>query len=237
MVVVLNCFMECLFSSNEILCVFMVEVVYQMCMLLVVLCVQVQLVLDDDDLEDMWCSLQVIECNVMYMSWLFNQLFSDVSVIYCLYLQCFVVVDLVEMVYQVLYEVLLQVGLVLCVQLVMIVELVQVYGDVLLLCEVIKNLVDNVMKYGGDGLLQIVLIVEGGQVVLIIVDYGVGIVVVDVECVFECFVCGEGVLFGGVGLGLVIVKCVVDSYGGCIDFSNCLQGGFIVIICLLWSSL
>lgn len=31
--------------------------------------------------------------------------------------------------------------------------LVWVNGDVLLLCEVIKNLIDNVFKYGGDGLL------------------------------------------------------------------------------------
>lgn len=73
-----------------------------------------------------------------------------------------------------------------------------------------------------------------GFCVLIVVDYGLGIVVVDVECVFECFVCGEGVFVGGVGLGLVIVKCVVDSYGGYIDLFNCVGGGgFIVIICLL----
>ena len=58
-------------------------------------------------------------------------------------------------------------------------------------CEAIKNLVDNALKYGGDGPLQIALTVEGGQAVLTIADHGAGIAAADAERVFERFARGD----------------------------------------------
>jgi two-component system sensor histidine kinase TctE len=115
-------------------------------------------------------------------------------------------------------------------------EPVQVHGDALLLREAIKNLVDNALKYGGDGPLQIALTAEGEQAVLTIADHGTGIAAVDAERVFERFARGEGAPSGGAGLGLAIVKRVVDSHGGQIDLSNRPQGGLVATIRLPRSS-
>ena len=175
-------------------------------------------------------SLQAIERNATHMSRLLNQLLSDASVIHRSHLQRFAAVDLAETVHQALHEALPQAGPAPRVQLAMTAEPVQVHGDALLLREAIKNLVDNALKYGGDGPLQIALTVEGGQAVLTIADHGAGIAAADAERVFERFARGEGAPSGGAGLGLAIVKRVVDSHGGRIDLSNRPQGGLIATI-------
>lgn len=236
MVAALNRFMERLSSSNETLRAFMAEAAHQMRTPLAALRAQAQLALDDDDPEDMRRSLQAIERNATHMSRLLNQLLSDASVIHRSHLQRFAAVDLAETVHQALHEALPQAGPAPRVQLAMTAEPVQVHGDALLLREAIKNLVDNALKYGGDGPLQIALTVEGGQAVLTIADHGGGIAAADAERVFERFARGEGALSGGAGLGLAIVKRVVDSHGGRIDLSNRPQGGLIATIRLPRSS-
>jgi two-component system, OmpR family, sensor histidine kinase TctE len=228
--------MERLSSSNETLRAFMAEAAHQMRTPLAALRAQAQLALDDDDPEDMRRSLQAIERNATHMSRLLNQLLSDASVIHRSHLQRFAAVDLAETVHQALHEALPQAGPAPRVQLAMTAEPVQVHGDALLLREAIKNLVDNALKYGGDGPLQIALTVEGGQAVLTIADHGAGIAPGDAERVFERFARGEGAPSGGAGLGLAIVKRVVDSHGGRIDLSNRPQGGLIATIRLPRSS-
>jgi len=215
MVAALNRFMERLSSSNETLRAFMAEAAHQMRTPLAALRAQAQLALDDDDPEDMRRSLQVIHRS---------------------HLQRFAAVDLAETVHQALHEALPQAGPAPRVQLAMTAEPVQVHGDALLLREAIKNLVDNALKYGGEGPLQIALTVEGGQAVLTIADHGAGIAPADAERVFERFARGEGAPSGGAGLGLAIVKRVVDSHGGRIDLSNRPQGGLIATIRLPRSS-
>lgn len=236
MVAALNRFMERLSSSNETLRAFMAEAAHQMRTPLAALRAQAQLALDDDDPEDMRRSLQAIERNATHMSRLLNQLLSDASVIHRSHLQRFAAVDLAETVHQALHEALPQASPAPRVQLAMTAEPVQVHGDALLLREAIKNLVDNALKYGGDGPLQIALTVESGQAVLTIADHGAGIAAADAERVFERFARGEGAPSGGAGLGLAIVKRVVDSHGGRIDLSNRPQGGLIATIRLPRSS-
>jgi len=236
MVAALNRFMERLSSSNETLRAFMAEAAHQMRTPLAALRAQAQLALDDDDPEDMRRSLQAIERNATHMSRLLNQLLSDASVSHRSHLQSFAAVDLAETVNQALHEALPQAGPAPRVQLAMTAEPVQVHGDALLLREAIKNLVDNALKYGGDGPLQIALTVEGGQAVLTIADHGAGIAAADAERVFERFARGEGAPSGGAGLGLAIVKRVVDSHGGRIDLSNRPQGGLVATIRLPRSS-
>jgi two-component system sensor histidine kinase TctE len=236
MVAALNRFMERLSSSNETLRAFMAEAAHQMRTPLAALRAQAQLALDDDDPEDMRRSLQAIERNATHMSRLLNQLLSDASVIHRSHLQRFATVDLAETVHQALHEALPPAGPAPRVQLAMTAEPVQVHGDALLLREAIKNLVDNALKYGGDGPLQIALTAEGGQAVLTIADHGTGIAAADAERVFERFARGEGAPSGGAGLGLAIVKRVVDSHGGHIDLSNRPQGGLVATIRLPRSS-
>jgi two-component system sensor histidine kinase TctE len=107
---------------------------------------------------------------------------------------------------------------------------VSVKGDALLLREAIKNLIDNAVKYGGAGALQIALTVEAADAVLTIADHGPGIAAADAERVFERFGRGEHAPAGGAGLGLAIVKRVIDSHGGRIDLANRPEGGLVATL-------
>ncbi len=232
MVAALNRFMGRLSSSNETLRAFMAEAAHQMRTPLAALRAQAQLALDDDDPEDMRRSLLAIERNATHMSRLLNQLLSDASVIHRSNLQRFAPVDLVETVHQALHEALPQAGPAPRVQLAVGVTAASVNGDALLLREAIKNLIDNALKYGGPGDLQVALTADRKCFVLTIADHGPGIAPADAERVFERFARGEGAAAGGAGLGLAIVKRVVDSHGGHIDLSNRPGGGLVATLTL-----
>ncbi len=232
MVAALNRFMGRLSSSNETLRAFMAEAAHQMRTPLAALRAQAQLALDDDDPEDMRRSLVAIERNATHMSRLLNQLLSDASVIHRSNLQRFAPVDLVETVHQALHEALPQAGPAPRVQLAVGVTAASVNGDALLLREAIKNLIDNALKYGGPGDLQVALTADRKCFVLTIADHGPGIAPADAERVFERFARGEGAAAGGAGLGLAIVKRVVDSHGGHIDLSNRPSGGLVATLTL-----
>lgn len=230
MVAALNRFMARLSSSNETLRAFMAEAAHQMRTPLAALRAQAQLALDDDDPEDMRRSLAAIDRNATHMSRLLNQLLSDASVIHRSNLQRFAPVDMVETVHQALHEALPQALPAPRVQLAVGVASSRVQGDALLLREAIKNLIDNAIKYGGDGPLQVALTEEGKYSVITIADHGPGIPPGDAERVFERFARGEDAAPGGAGLGLAIVKRVVDSHGGQIDLSNRPTGGLVATI-------
>ncbi len=232
MVAALNRFMGRLSSSNETLRAFMAEAAHQMRTPLAALRAQAQLALDDDDPEDMRRSLVAVERNATHMSRLLNQLLSDASVIHRSNLQRFAPVDLVETVHQALHEALPQAGPAPRVQLAVGVTAASVNGDALLLREAIKNLIDNALKYGGPGDLQVALTADRKCFVLTIADHGPGIAPADAERVFERFARGEGAAAGGAGLGLAIVKRVVDSHGGHIDLSNRPGGGLVATLTL-----
>ncbi|WP_428999978.1 sensor histidine kinase N-terminal domain-containing protein [Stenotrophomonas rhizophila] len=230
MVAALNRFMARLSSSNETLRAFMAEAAHQMRTPLAALRAQAQLALDDEDPEDMRRSLVAIDRNATHMSRLLNQLLSDASVIHRSNLQRFAPVDMVEIVHQALHEALPQALPAPRVQLAVGVASSRVQGDALLLREAIKNLIDNALKYGGNGPLQVALTEEGAYSVVTIADHGPGIAPGDAERVFERFARGEDAAPGGAGLGLAIVKRVVDSHGGQIDLSNRPAGGLVATI-------
>jgi len=230
MVAALNRFMARLSSSNETLRAFMAEAAHQMRTPLAALRAQAQLALDDEDPEDMRRSLVAIDRNATHMSRLLNQLLSDASVIHRSNLQRFAPVDMVEIVHQALHEALPQALPAPRVQLAVGVASSRVQGDALLLREAIKNLIDNALKYGGNGPLQVALTEEGAWSVVTIADHGPGIPPGDAERVFERFARGEDAAPGGAGLGLAIVKRVVDSHGGQIDLSNRPAGGLVATI-------
>ena len=230
MVAALNRFMARLSSSNETLRAFMAEAAHQMRTPLAALRAQAQLALDDEDPEDMRRSLIAIDRNATHMSRLLNQLLSDASVIHRSNLQRFAPVDMVEIVHQALHEALPQALPAPRVQLAVGVASSRVQGDALLLREAIKNLIDNALKYGGNGPLQVALTEEGAYSVVTIADHGPGIAPGDAERVFERFARGEDAAPGGAGLGLAIVKRVVDSHGGQIDLSNRPAGGLVATI-------
>lgn len=215
----------------EIQWVFVVDVVYELCMLLMVLCLQVQLVECVID-EQEWCVVFVdfkngLECVIYLVYQLFMLVCQEFDVM------VFVEVDLWVLLGSVVGDLFLVVeyggidfglldqgddGCLLCVQ-----------GNVDVLCIFFNNLVDNVLCYilvGGVVDVGFEFFVVG-RCVVVIQDSGFGIVESELLCVFDCFywvqcVQEQGFLCGvfGSGLGLVIVCQIVDLYWVLVELCN-----------------
>jgi len=79
---------------------------------------------------------------------------------------------------------------------------------------VVKNLVDNAIRYTpAHGRVDLTLKRESGQALLQIRDSGPGIVVEEQERVFDPFYRSLGTDESGSGLGLSIVKAIMDRNG------------------------
>ncbi len=91
-------------------------------------------------------------------------------------------------------------------------------GDSVLLGQVLFNLIDNAVKYGGKEPISIYARSEGGEVVLSVTDLGKGIPHTDMENIFEKFFRREKPdgRAPGTGLGLAIARGFVEAMGGTI---------------------
>jgi len=97
-------------------------------------------------------------------------------------------------------------------------ELPQIFGNPDLLRRMLDNLLSNAFKFtpaGGSVILR--LWQEGGDVMLEIMDTGIGIPQDHLERIFERFYQVDGSMtrrYGGTGLGLALVKETVEAHGG-----------------------
>ncbi|WP_433927047.1 AAA family ATPase [Sorangium cellulosum] len=83
--------------------------------------------------------------------------------------------------------------------------------------QVLGNLLSNAMKYGAGGLIHVVVRRDEGRALLSVRDHGMGIDEADHARIFERFERAVSVQnFGGLGLGLYIVRWIVTSHGGTI---------------------
>jgi signal transduction histidine kinase/ActR/RegA family two-component response regulator len=96
-----------------------------------------------------------------------------------------------------------------------------VSGDPTRLEQVVANLVHNAAKYTPErGHVRVSLSREGGDAVLTVADDGAGIPPELLPRIFELFVQGETGLArsrGGLGLGLTLVKRLVELHGGVVS--------------------
>jgi len=93
----------------------------------------------------------------------------------------------------------------------------QVFGDPIRLRQMLMNLVSNAIKYTPDGgVVGVSLFEEGGEAVLVVSDTGIGIPVEDQPHIFDKFyrVDKNKTDFQGLGLGLSIVRSIVDLHNG-----------------------
>jgi PAS domain S-box-containing protein len=99
-----------------------------------------------------------------------------------------------------------------------------VHGDPGRLAQVVGNLVTNAAKYTErDGDISIVGGSEGGDAVLLVRDTGVGITASMLPRVFDPFVQEAQTLArsrGGLGLGLAIVRTLVELHGGSVTAAS-----------------
>ncbi len=111
----------------------------------------------------------------------------------------------------------------------------EVKGDRLSLLRVVRNLVDNALKYGGDKLGEITVgVKEKGEFnVLFVEDDGVGIRERDTEKLFGTFRREKtSVGIEGVGLGLAIVKQIAEQHGGEAWVETSRKGGTTILVSL-----
>lgn len=95
-------------------------------------------------------------------------------------------------------------------------QILMVDGNPVLLCEMLKNLIDNAIKYTPSGGTVTVRTREAGAIIFEVEDSGVGIPEPDRERVFERFfrVLESGEV--GSGLGLAIVREIADLHGAAV---------------------
>ncbi|HMI94064.1 MAG TPA: HAMP domain-containing sensor histidine kinase [Polyangiales bacterium] len=104
-------------------------------------------------------------------------------------------------------------------------ELPNVEVDRVLFRRVLDNLLDNAHKYTPDPSLPIVLRVarEGQHAIFEVRDHGIGIPEADLPHVFSAFFRSERSRSrgtGGVGLGLTLVKRIVEAHGGTVRIAS-----------------
>ncbi len=95
-------------------------------------------------------------------------------------------------------------------------------GDPKLLVQVFSNLVSNAVKYSQSGdPIAISAGIESEQVVVTVEDHGIGIPAKDLDRLFERYHRGSNVSgIVGTGVGLYLVKMVVDLHGGTISVNS-----------------
>lgn len=104
-------------------------------------------------------------------------------------------------------------------------EPVNIEGDMLRLHRVVANLVENAAIHGPTGgLVTVEVTSDGGEVLITVSDRGAGIPNAERDRIFERFVRLDGST-AGTGIGLYLVKALVDAHGGKISVSDAPGGG------------
>lgn len=100
-------------------------------------------------------------------------------------------------------------------------EPVEVRSEPVMLAALIRNLLDNALRFTPrGGTIDIGVYRENDAAVLQVEDTGPGIPSTDIDQIFEPFFRGHRPSGDGAGLGLSIVKRIVDSLGGVIGLEN-----------------
>lgn len=99
-----------------------------------------------------------------------------------------------------------------------------VQGDAARLTQVLDNLLDNALKFtGDDGLIEVGVHGGAAEIVVQVRDNGVGIERELLPQVFDLFLQGQQSLArsrGGLGLGLALVRRLVDMHGGTVTAAS-----------------
>ncbi|WP_437752523.1 AAA family ATPase [Sorangium sp. So ce1389] len=97
--------------------------------------------------------------------------------------------------------------------------------------QVLINLLSNAMKYGAGGPIHVVVRRQSDRALLVVRDHGMGIAEADHARIFERFERAVSVRnFGGLGLGLYIVRWIVTLHGGTIRVESALGEGAAFIV-------
>ena len=233
----LDGFMARLSENLDTLRLFIAEAAHQLRTPLAALHAQMEVALDEDDPMEQRRSLAAVLRNAEKLSRLVNQLLSDASVIHRSNVRQFQPVDVAELLSQAVYDTVPQADPQPDVRLHLPPpsdETPRVQGDSLMLREAFKNLIDNALRHGAneDGHIDVRLERHDGGWCITVSDQGPGIPPALANTAFERFARGPNPRAPGAGLGLSIIKRVVDIHGGTLSLSNRVGGGLDAVITL-----
>jgi PAS domain S-box-containing protein len=104
--------------------------------------------------------------------------------------------------------------------------------------QVVSNLLSNAVKYGDGKPIDVSVRAESGQARLVVRDRGLGIAARDHDRIFGRFErAASSGNFGGIGLGLWIVKQIVAVFGGAIHVDSALGAGAVFTVDLPYATL
>lgn len=208
---------------------FLVMMSYEICILFNGILLMLDLIVCGQFGSDQWQMLQIVMVSLQQLLCIVDDIFDyfwlevnglDLEII--IFNLCELLDGLVQLM-QCVVEfkglcVLLELDLVVCLL---------VCGDLVWLWQVLSNLLVNVIKFIECGQIWLCVLWQGEinvqyQLCFEVVDSGIGIDEVLQVCLFQFFsqvdvfiIC----LYGGIGLGLVICKCIIDLMYGCIGVS------------------
>ncbi|ENH7396003.1 transporter substrate-binding domain-containing protein [Vibrio vulnificus] len=100
--------------------------------------------------------------------------------------------------------------------------------DALRVNQIVSNLLSNAVKFTEVGQIKVAIACDENALSIEIVDTGCGMTEAQLDCVFQPFVQADTSItrrFGGTGLGMSIVKSLLDLMGGTIAFHSELEQG------------
>ena len=108
-------------------------------------------------------------------------------------------------------------------------DVLTVLGDRVALRRIVANLIDNAIKYGDVA--HVVLRRDGQHAILTVEDQGPGVKLEEREALFEPFhrlETSRSRATGGAGLGLAVVRTLVEGHGGSATLGEASGGGLLV---------
>jgi PAS domain S-box-containing protein len=104
--------------------------------------------------------------------------------------------------------------------------------------QVVSNLISNAVRYGDGKPIDVSVHAEGGHARLVVRDRGLGIAARDQDRIFGRFErAASSGNFGGIGLGLWIVKQIVGVFGGAVHVESALGAGSVFTVELPYAAL
>ncbi len=108
------------------------------------------------------------------------------------------------------------------------IDLSSVNADLNRIQQILHNLIGNAIKFTESGSITIIAIEQNGEVIVSVIDTGMGIPADKIESIFSQFEQVDGSIerkFGGTGLGLAVTKQLVDLHGGHISVTSTIDKG------------
>ena len=223
----LNAFMQRLAGMMDTLNTLVADAAHQVRTPLASLRAQAEVALEETDADRLHERVARIHQNATHASQLINQLLMDATITHRLGKGARTLVGVAETINEARRHIGPLDAQRLRIAIAPEVRRARVAGDRVALREMLRNLVDNALRYAPDGPVDIQATpVAGGRVALTVSDRGPGIADDEKDAVQQRFARGRaGQAQPGSGLGLAIVRSVAAAHGGALWLQDRPGGG------------